>query len=102
MERMRVFFDRAGAWAIILTRSLPYSVPEVIVCLAGLGGMRLGEFLLAMTLGSLPTAFVYAAIGAGWSDQPLLALAMSYVLPIVTLPLALYLMRTRRPAGDEP
>ena len=46
-----------------------------------------------MTLGSVPTAFVYAAIGAGWSDQPVLALVASYVLPIATLPIALYAIR---------
>ena len=48
--------------------------------------MRIGQFLLAMSLGSVPTAFVYAAIGAGWADQPVLALVISYVLPIATLP----------------
>lgn len=93
LQKPREFFDRAGAWAIVLTRSLPYSMPEVLVCLAGLAGMRLGRFLLAMSLGSIPTAFVYAAIGAGWSDRPVLALVASYVLPIATLPVALYAMR---------
>jgi uncharacterized membrane protein YdjX (TVP38/TMEM64 family) len=93
LRKPREFFDRAGAWAIVLTRSLPYSMPEVLVCLAGLAGMRLGQFLLAMSLGSIPTGFAYAAIGAGWSDQPVLALVASYVLPIATLPVALYAMR---------
>jgi hypothetical protein len=37
MERV---FDRSGAWAIVLTRSLPYSVPEAMVFLAGLAGIR--------------------------------------------------------------
>ncbi len=104
MQRTQVFFDRAGAWAIILSRSLPYSMPEVLVFLAGLAGMPLGKFLLAMSLGSVPTAFVYAAIGAGWSDQPVLALAISYLLPIASLPPALYLIRTRgqRRSRDGP
>ena len=34
-------FDQGGAWAIILTRSLPYSVPEAVVFLAGLAHMPL-------------------------------------------------------------
>jgi uncharacterized membrane protein YdjX (TVP38/TMEM64 family) len=93
MQRTQEFFDRAGAWAIVLTRSLPYSMPEVLVFLAGLARMRLGQFVLAMSLGSIPTAFVYAAIGAGWSDRPLIALVASYLLPIATLPVALYAMR---------
>jgi uncharacterized membrane protein YdjX (TVP38/TMEM64 family) len=96
LQRMQGFFERAGAWAIVLTRSLPYSVPEVLVCLAGLAGMGVGRFVLALSLGSVPTAFVYAGIGAGWSDRPVLALAASYVLPIASLPLALRLMGGRR------
>lgn len=98
LQRMQVFFERAGAWAIVLSRSLPYSVPEALVCLAGLAGMPLRKFSLAMVLGSVPTAFVYAGIGAGWADQPVLALIVSWVLPILTLPLALYLMRRQRAA----
>ena len=34
----------------------------------------------------MPTAFAFAAIGAGWADQPILALVVSYVLPILLLP----------------
>jgi hypothetical protein len=50
---------------------------------------------LALAVGSVPTAFAFAAIGAGWADQPILALAVSYGLPILLLPVALYLMRRR-------
>lgn len=95
LRRMQAFFDRAGMSAIVLTRSLPYSVPEALVCVAGLSTMRVGRFIVALSLGSVPTAFAFAAIGAGWEEQPLLALAISYVLPIPLLPLALYLMRGR-------
>jgi hypothetical protein len=48
-------------------------------------------------LGSVPTAFVFAGIGAGWPDRPLLALTVSYVLPIVLLPVVLQVMRRRGP-----
>jgi uncharacterized membrane protein YdjX (TVP38/TMEM64 family) len=90
MERV---FERGGAWAIVLTRSLPYSIPEATVFLAGLAGMPLRQFTAALAVGSVPTAFAFAAIGAGWADQPILALVVSYVLPILLLPFALYLMR---------
>ena len=86
-------FDQGGAWAIVLTRSLPYSVPEVMVFLAGLAGMPAGKFVAALAIGSVPTAFVFAAVGAGWAHQPILALAVSYVLPIVLLPIVLYVIR---------
>ena len=92
MERL---VDRSGAWAIVLTRSLPYSVPEVTVFLAGLAGMPRRKFIAALTVGSVPTAFAFAAIGAGWAHQPLVALVVSSALPILLLPVALYLMRRR-------
>lgn len=95
LHRMESLFDRGGAWAIILTRSLPYSVPEATVFLAGLAGMPIRKFTVALTVGSVPTAFAFAAIGAGWADQPILALTVSYLLPILLLPIALYLMRPR-------
>ena len=93
LSRMQGLFDRGGAWAIVLTRSLPFSVPEVMVFLAGLASMPMRTFAAALTIGSVPAAFVFAAIGAGWADQPLLALVVSYVLPIVLLPVALTLVR---------
>jgi uncharacterized membrane protein YdjX (TVP38/TMEM64 family) len=95
LHKMEGVFDRGGAWAIVLTRSLPYSVPEAMVFLAGLAGMPMGKFIAALTIGSVPTAFVFAAIGAGWGNQPILALVVSYVLPILLLPIALYLMWLR-------
>jgi len=93
LHNMQGVFDRGGAWAIILTRGLSHSVPEAMVVLAGLAGMPMGRFVVALTIGSVPTAFVFAAIGAGWADQPIMVLAVSYVLPILLLPIALYLMR---------
>ena len=95
LDRMEKLFERAGTWAIVLTRSLPYSIPEAVIFLAGLAGMPLGKFTAAVAVGSVPTAFAFAAIGAGWADRPILALVTSYVLPIVLLPVALYLMRLR-------
>jgi uncharacterized membrane protein YdjX (TVP38/TMEM64 family) len=95
LRKMESLFERSGAWAIVVTRSLPYSVPEAMVFLAGLAGMPMRKFITALVIGSVPTAFVFAAIGAGWADQPILALLVGYVLPILLLPIALHLMRLR-------
>ena len=95
LHRMERLFDRGGAWAIVLTRSLPYSAPEAVVFLAGLAGMPTRKLIAALSIGSVPTAFVFAAIGAGWANEPLLALGVSYVLPIPLLPIVLYLVRRR-------
>jgi uncharacterized membrane protein YdjX (TVP38/TMEM64 family) len=107
LRRVQAFFERNGALAIVLTRSLPYSIPEAVVLAAGLARMPLGRFLVALGLGSVFTAAVFAAIGAGWSGQPLLALAASWVLPVALLPLVLFAMRRparagrwRRPGGS--
>jgi hypothetical protein len=51
--------------AIVLSRSLPYSVPEAMVFLARLAGMPTGKFVAALIVGGVPTAFVFAALGAG-------------------------------------
>jgi uncharacterized membrane protein YdjX (TVP38/TMEM64 family) len=95
LDKMGVFFDRSGIWAIVLTRSLPYSIPEAMTFLAGLSRMPFAKFQTAMVLGSVPTAFVFAGIGAGWADQPLLALAISYLLPVALLPVMHQTMRKR-------
>jgi uncharacterized membrane protein YdjX (TVP38/TMEM64 family) len=92
---MESVFDRGGAWAIVLTRSLPYSVPEAMVLLAGVAGMPMRKFIAALASGSVPTGFAFAAIGAGWSDQPIRALLVSYLLPVLLLPVALSLLRFR-------
>ena len=55
----------------------------------------MGKFTMALTVGSVPTAFAFAAIGAGWADQPILALIVSYVLPMLLLPIVAYLIRPR-------
>jgi len=93
LDKLERLFDQGGAWAIILSRSLPYSIPEAMVFFAGLAGMPFGKFAAALTIGSVPTAFVFSAIGAGWAHQPVLALAVSYVLPIVLLPIAFHAVR---------
>ena len=93
LRKIESLFDQSGAWAIVLTRSFPYSIPEAMVFLAGLAGMPMRKFTAALIVGSVPTAFAFAAIGAGWADQPILALGVSYLLPILLLPFALYLMR---------
>jgi len=93
LHKLERLFDQHGAWAIVLTRSLPYSVPEAMVFLAGLANMPMGRLIAALTIGSVPTALVFAAIGAGWAHRPILALGVSYVLPIFLLPIVLYVMR---------
>jgi uncharacterized membrane protein YdjX (TVP38/TMEM64 family) len=98
LKKVESLFEHGGMWAIVLTSSLPYSIPEAVVLVSGLGGMCVRKVFVALMLGSVPTAFVFSAIGAGWSEQPALAITLSYFLPIPLVPIALYLMH-RAPAG---
>jgi hypothetical protein len=54
------------SWHLIAT-------PEAMVFLAGLAAMPPPKFTAALTIGSVPTAFAFAAIGACSADQPILA-----------------------------
>jgi uncharacterized membrane protein YdjX (TVP38/TMEM64 family) len=93
MEKIGALSEHAMPWGIALTRSLPYSVPEAVACVAGLSNIRRSTFFAALTLGSVPIAIGFAALGAGWSDRPALALGVSYALPIVLLPPTLLALR---------
>jgi len=39
--------------------------------------MPIRKFTATLTIGGVPTALAFAAIGAGWADQPILALVFS-------------------------
>lgn len=95
LSKMERLFDQGGAWAIVLTRSFPYSIPEVMAFLAGLAGMPTRKFIAALTTGSVPIAFLFAGVGAGWAERPIVALGVSFVLPILLLPIGLHLIRRR-------
>lgn len=82
-------FVRGGAWLVAGSRCLPI-LPEAVACLAGLHRMPFRTFLLALLCGSLPTGFLFAAIGALGRDEPAWALGLS-----VAAPLALWLAARR-------
>ena len=95
-EAIAALSDRAGPWGIALSRSLPYSIPEAMVCLAGLARPsnvpRLAWFWQHLRRCSTPGS----APGLG------ILLALVSYLPIA-LSAVLYLTR-RRSAGvvEEP
>ncbi|WFB34349.1 VTT domain-containing protein [Kiritimatiellota bacterium B12222] len=67
--RYRELFDQWGGLAVVLSRMLPI-LPEVLSVLAGLYGMHARRFVLAVTLGSIPPAIVFAWIGEKSIDHP--------------------------------
>ncbi len=89
-------FRRSGPWIVAASRWLPL-LPEVVSCLAGLTRMPPGLFAASLACGTIPMAFVYAAIGAAGQDHPALALALSVLVPPLLWALARPFFR-RRPS----
>jgi uncharacterized membrane protein YdjX (TVP38/TMEM64 family) len=81
--RFAVWLDRYGPAAIVTSRPVPM-MSETLSCLAGLGGMRLPRFLLALVLGSAPYAWFFAWAGDRLGrvrEEPGLALLVALAVP---------------------
>ena len=74
-------FLRGGAWLVAGSRCLPI-LPEAVACLAGLHRMPFRTYAFALACGSLPTGFLFAAIGALGQAEPAWALALSVFAPL--------------------
>ena len=64
LDTVTGWFDRHGAWAVLVARSVPV-VRAFISLPAGMAGMPFGRFVLVTTLGSTPWVLGFAA--AGWA-----------------------------------
>lgn len=73
-------FKKGGGWIVALSRALPI-LPEVISCSAGLMGMPLRRFVLALVCGSLPMGFLFAAIGNVGKETPGWTIGLSLLVP---------------------
>lgn len=80
LERGERLFRRVGGWLVVLSRWLPV-FPEVIACMAGLTRMPAPMFVTALVCGSVPLAFLFAAIGHAGGEHPLMAITLSAALP---------------------
>ena len=97
LDEHETLFQRSGPWLVAASRWLPL-LPEVVSCLAGLTRMPFRTFALALTCGSIPLGFVYAAIGAAGQDHPILALVLSIVVPPILWLLVRPLLRRHEKA----
>jgi uncharacterized membrane protein YdjX (TVP38/TMEM64 family) len=57
------WFDRWGAWAVLLGRFAPFIPFDAISYSAGLTKMKLRSFMIPTVIGTLPRAFFYAFLG---------------------------------------
>lgn len=79
-EKGKLFFARSGGWAVAVSRALPI-LPEVISCTAGLVRMPFRRFVVALACGSVPTGFLFAAIGNAGRDAPGWAVGLTLLIP---------------------
>jgi uncharacterized membrane protein YdjX (TVP38/TMEM64 family) len=82
LQKVEALFARQGGWLVALSRCLPV-LPEAVACLAGVARMSWRTFMLALTCGSLPLGFAFAAIGATAELHPTLALLLSAGVPVL-------------------
>lgn len=92
LDQFQSFFDRWGGIAIIASRILPI-LPEVIAVLAGLARMRLRRFTVALLLGTVPTAALFAWVGHASRSKPWYGMAISIAIPLIIWPIFLHFMR---------
>ncbi|OYW71565.1 MAG: hypothetical protein B7Z37_27450 [Verrucomicrobia bacterium 12-59-8] len=82
LRRGEEIFEQRGGWLVALSRWMPV-LPEAVACLAGLSSMRWRVFLPALACGSIPTGFVFAAIGHLGQSEPGWAFALSAIVPVL-------------------
>lgn len=102
LARFKNFFDRWGAYGIIVSRLLPI-LPEVMSLLAGLARMDLRRFSVALLLGVIPTSGFFALLGDTSRSDPGYGILAAVVLPLLLWPVFLLVTRKVRlePVLDE-
>lgn len=78
LAELQQFFDSWGAAGIVASRALPVA-PEVLTVLAGTARMRLGRFMLALTIGSVATGTAIAWAGHAMGQSSAILLMMTLV-----------------------
>jgi membrane protein DedA with SNARE-associated domain len=81
LEEAERLFRRVGGWVVAVSRWIPI-VSEAVACLAGLAGMPLRAFGLALFSGVVPLGLVVASLGYAGSDRPILTLVLCALLPL--------------------
>jgi len=92
LAKVETLFAKQGGWLVTLSRWMPV-LPEAVACLAGIAQMPWRTFVIALTCGSVPLGFAFAAIGAAAELRPTLALALSAAIPVLLWLLARRVMK---------
>lgn len=87
MQTAERLFHDYGGWIVAGSRWMPI-LPETIAGLAGLARMPFPRFVTALACGALPMGLTAATIGHVGADAPLIAMAVSGLIPLMLWPLA--------------
>lgn len=91
LDRMDGFMLRNGMFAVFLGRLIPFINPDLVSYAAGVTGLRWPPFLLAMTLGTIPSTLFYTVVAVtalestGWVVGGVVALSVLPLLALVLL-----------------
>ena len=85
MKALKTFFDAWGGYGVAVSRTLPI-MPEAISLMAGLAKMNFPKFMLALAVGTVPTAFFFAAVGAKTALFPGAGILVSMLIPVCLWP----------------
>lgn len=94
LARCERFFAKGGGWAVALSRWMPI-LPETVACLAGLARMPMRRFVIALAVGCLPMGFSFAVVGHIGAANPLWAVLVAALIPLLLWPAASFLTRAR-------
>lgn len=85
-KQISTLMDRYGAYAVILTRSVPL-VMESVSCVTGLSKMKLSKFIIMNIIGYLPLTFLYTFTGsiAKQDNQTsvILVIVLGFFMPVI-------------------
>ncbi|MBN2532113.1 MAG: VTT domain-containing protein [Spirochaetales bacterium] len=99
ITRVRIWFEKYGIFAIILSRPVPM-LTEILSCLAGLSQVSPLIFTLAAVCGTLPICFVYSYFGQVSSIlNPWPAVWVALAIPALGWGVARFLNRKKK--GSE-
>lgn len=100
MAGLEARFAAQGGWMVALSRWTPV-LPEAVAALAGVARMPFGRFAVALACGSAPLGLAFAWVGYLGHGSPLLALALSALLPALLWLTAGRLLGTSRNPGSS-
>lgn len=63
LEKVDVFFDKYGKYAVVIARLLPFISFDIVSYAAGLTSMSFWSFFWATGIGQLPATIVYSYVG---------------------------------------